>query len=352
MRTTQRRIDPSVVTNSFAEPEKYAFFQLVHLYELYFRRQSTLDDKDPVNHQIKFKNSQRLGFAPSEVESIEKLSNGAQQNLHRFDAVAITPSFMGLLGIHGALPIHYTEQVVLHERKTRDTASRAFLDIFTDRAIGNFYKAWKKYRLPVLYEGNREQQFLPHILALCGLAGPSLKHRLCSEIGGVSDESLAYCAALLRQRPVSAESIKRILSSYFQVPIRIEQFVGQWCAIPEPERTTLGGVNAVLGENALAGTRVWQRNLRVRVWIGPLSHSRYMDFLPLGSLSAALCKLLQLVASGTYEFEIRPILEAKEVKPVVLSAYVGGRLGYDAFVISAPQLHHRADASYMAKVFQ
>jgi hypothetical protein len=125
MRTPQRRLDAGLIADSRQSPERYEFFQLVRLYELAFRGEGG----DAVSERIRFRNSLRLGFAPSQVDGIEA-SHAAGEGDTRLERVEITPAFMGMLGVHGALPTHYTEQVIHRERHLKDTAGRAFLDLF------------------------------------------------------------------------------------------------------------------------------------------------------------------------------------------------------------------------------
>ena len=345
MRSPQRRIDPGVIENSLQEPERYEFFQLVRLYEAVFRAQGG----ESVGQRIRFGNSLRLGFAPSQVDALVphyRLDADGQET-GELEQVEITPSFIGMLGVNGTLPIHYTEQVIYHERFKRDKSGRAFLDLFTNRAVSHFYRAWKKYRLDIQYEADRRHRFLPLLLSLEGLGFGALRDRMNQAPGRINDEPIAYFASLLRQRPISAETLERVLSGYFRELVRVEQFVGYWYALPGEQRSTLGGANAALGRNLLVGERVWQRNLRVRIHIGPLSYSRYMAFLPKGDIAAALEKILALATGGQFEYEICPILRAADVRPLTIGGKNSGRLGYDSFVMTRPETRNRSDTRYL-----
>ncbi|HJV93549.1 MAG TPA: type VI secretion system baseplate subunit TssG [Azonexus sp.] len=349
MRTPQRRVDPGVVEHTLQEPERYEFFQLVRLYEMVFRKTAGAGGGNAVSERIRFRNSLRLGFAPSQVDAMVPgyRRDAAGLETGELEQVEITPSFMGMLGINGTLPIHYTEQVIHLERFKRDASGRAFLDLFTNRAVGHFYRAWKKYKLPIQYETDRRNRFLPLILALTGLGFDALRERMGEAPGAIDDESIAFFAGLLRQRPVSAETLERALGGYFREQVVVEQFVGRWYVVPVDQRSTLGGKNAVLGSNLLAGERIWQRNLRIRIHIGPLTHERYLAFLPKGEVAAALEKILTLATGGQFEYEIRPILRAADVKPLVLGQGQGSRLGYDSFVLTQPETRDRSDTRYL-----
>ncbi|MCE1239539.1 MAG: type VI secretion system baseplate subunit TssG [Azonexaceae bacterium] len=348
MRTTQRRLDPPLSEHTLEEPERYEFFQLVRLYESIFRRTSGRRGGDLLGESIRFRNSLRLGFAPSQVDAIRALPEIDDDGLAtgNLKTVEITPSFIGMLGINGTLPIHYTEQVINQARFKRDESGRAFLDLFSNRAVAHFYRAWKKYRLPIRYEEDRRNRFLPLILSLGGIGFDALRRRLNDAPGAIDDESIAYFAGLLGQRPVSPESLRRMISGYFGTSVTVEQFVGHWYVVPPEQHFILGGAKGILGGNALVGERVWQRNLRVRIHVGPLSHAQYLAFLPKGEFAAALEKILSLATGAQFEYEIRPILRSTDVRPVFLGQS-GCQLGYDSFVVTRAERRDRADASYL-----
>lgn len=342
MRTPQRRFGSGLIEHSQQKPAAYEFFQLVRLYERLFRQE---EESDPVSERIRFRNSVRLGFSPSQIDAMSVFFKGQGQD-DNIEGIEITPGFIGMLGVSGTLPLHYTERVVARERG-RDVAGRAFLDIFVNRAVGHFYRAWKKYKLPYLYETDRRNHFLPQLMSLLGLGHGALRERMSRKTGQIEDESLAYFAGLLRQRPVSATALKQVLSAYFQVDIAIEQFVGRWYEAPISQQSSLGGRNAALGVNTLLGERVWQRNLRIRIHIGALNYERYIAFLPKGELAIALARLLGFATGGQFECEVCPQLRASEVRPVVLGVSRGGRLGHDAFLRSRAESHDRADLQFL-----
>lgn len=359
MRTPQRRIDPGVIAASHAAPQRYEFFQLVRLHELALCSSGAADS---VSERIRFRSSLQLGFVPSQVEGIAtcyRPGPGGQPG-SELESVHIAPAFIGMLGIHGSLPLHYTEQILLRDRKLRELDKRlpngeqregeaqAFLDLFTNLSVGHFYRAWKKYRLPVQYELDRHNRFLPLLLALNGLGFDALRGRMSAAPGALQDESIAHLAGLLRQRPLSAEALRRGLSDYFRVPIGIEQFVGRWYAIPPEQRAMLGQANMRLGENCLVGERIWQRNLRVRIHIGPLDSASYLQFLPSGELAAALSKILSLLTGGQFEYEICLILRSAAVQPTRLDSATPQRLGYDSFLLTHAASADRRDIRYLA----
>ena len=358
MRTPQRRLDPGVAQQLLSAPHRFGFFQAMRVLERLFVRQG-VPAGEVVARRIRFRNSVALGFAPGEIEAAAAYSSDGTV-LDRDAAVAhaitmeelgevhLTPAFMGLLGSHGALPLHYTETINERETYGRDRAARAFLDIFSNRAVALHYAAWKRHRLGFQYELDRDERFLPLVLSLTGLGMGSLRGRLHAGDGPVFDQAVAHYAGLIRQRPVSASILQRVLGGYFRVPLRVEQFVGAWYPVPRAQRTRLGTGNAVLGRTALAGARVWQRDLRMRLWIGPLDRGAFDDFLPGGEAAAALAKWLELLAGSCLEYEVRLALRAEHVQGITLGAGDGdgARLGFDGYLCSRPPTGPRSDTCY------
>ncbi|MFY0478149.1 type VI secretion system baseplate subunit TssG [Achromobacter marplatensis] len=358
MPPVQRRRDPSVIEALLAEPQRFKFFQAVRVLELWFARQEGTRAKNAVPAHLRFLNSSSLGFPASEIAALmayDKDGVPLEDTASRLAALAegklgrveIEPAFFGLLGGQGALPLHYSEILSHRESAKRDRGARAFFDIFSNRASALFYAAWKKYRMPIRHETEQDHHYLPLLLALGGIGHPALRDRLHQGDGQVFDESLAHYAAAARQRPVSAAFLQRVLCDYFQVDMRVEQFVGRWYHVPPEHRTQLGMPGAVLGVSAMAGDRIWQRDLRIRLWIGPLSRAAFADFLPGGARAQALEKLLTMFGGMSFEYEVRLIMAQADVAGSVLGGEgEGARLGWNSFLCTAPVDADRDDASY------
>lgn len=363
MPPTKRRIDPGVAQQLLAAPHRFGFFQALRILESLFARQG-MKRGEVVARKVRFKNTLALGFPASEIEGAVAYGNDGAALDHeasidhavtteQLAEVHITPAFTGLLGGQGALPLHYTERLSERETIHRDRAARAFLDLFTNRAVALHYDAWKKYRVPLQYELERNERFLPLVLSLVGLGQQALRDRMADGgDGDVFDQAIAHYAGGVRQHPVSAAALQRILRDYFKVPLRVEQFVGAWYSVPESQRSRLGTSNATLGSTALAGGRVWQRDLRMRVWIGPLDREQFDDFLPGGKAASGLAKWLTLLTGSCFEYEVRLTLKAEHITGVRMSPDAGARLGWDSYVCSKAAQAPRSDTSYDIRTLQ
>ena len=358
MPAQKRRLEPAVIERLFREPWRFEFFQAVRLLELWLARRGK-PTRGLVARMLRFQNSLSLGFPASQVEAIAAqpalaldattLGAAAVEGTLRY--VRLTPAFMGLLGGNGVLPAHYTERLAehmaLHKGEAEDDGARAFLDAFSNRSLALFYEAWRKYRLALNYQVDGNDTFLPLLMSLAGLGDAALRRRLeCQSRGAVLDESIGYFAASIRHRPVSSTQLARVLSDYFGVAVEAEQFIGAWYDVPAPQQTVLGEDNAVLGSRAIAGARIWQRSLRLRLIVGPLAHASFQSFLP-GALAArALHSLLGLFTGVSLEYEIEVVLRASDVRNAVLDDERAGRLGWDAFLLLDAAPGDRHDVRY------
>ena len=365
MQTTKRRFEPSVIERLFAQPYRFQFFQAVRMLELWAKRNGVAHDT-AVSGLLRFQNSVQLNFPASQIEALQPepatlardgkgLASALRDGSLRY--VRITPAFMGLLGTAGALPAHYTERIASHQLYDKDEGPRAFLDVFSNRALALFYEAWRKYRLALHYERSGRDRFLPLLLALAGMGQDGLQQRLADGGGdGVLDASAGHFAAALRHRPASAASMARVLSDYFRQSIKVTQFVGRWYDVPDTQQSALGGNNATLGSTALVGARVWQRDLRMRLTIGPLAAAEFDAFLPGGKAALALEQMLTMFTGLCLEYEVRLVLRAADVAGITLADRhgvgqlghpgYGGRLGWDSFLLTGGAATDRADVSY------
>jgi type VI secretion system protein ImpH len=334
-----------VIDQLLLAPQGFGFFQAVRLLERWLGVEAGggLD-------RIHFRTSLSMGFPASEIESLQ--AHWSHSDLVKLPAhlerIDLTPACMGLLGVSGALPLFYTELVSQAETQGRNRSARAFLEVFSHRSVTLFYQAWRKHRLAVQFESDRRRAFLPQVLALGGLGLRGLRERMSAPEGGVADEGLAYFAGALQQRTLPAQQLQKLLQRHLGTPVEVEPFVGRWYRVPDAGRTHLG-TSGVLGRTALVGERVWQRNLRMRLTLGPLDAARFGRFLPGGAGALALRQWLGLLYGPALEFEIRLSLRRDHVQPCVLRSdrpQQFGRLGWDTFMLSQPASTDRSDVRY------
>ena len=312
----------------FDEPYRFDFFQAVRLFEkVLAERKPVGQDALPNEEIVRFRSRIALDFPSSEVHEIREIvdENSGEK---RFEMLV---NFMGMVGVSGVLPTHYTE-LVLDRIRHRDTAMWSFLDIFTHRAVSMFFRAWAKYRFPIAYERGNDD-FTSYLFDFAGLGTGALRGKM-----GLDDEALLPYAGLISQKPHSTNALQNILSDYFGVPAKIEQFTGQWLPLSPADYTKLGIANGKLGENSIAGTRIWDQQSKFRVRLGPLNLKQFQGFLPVGSANRAMRSIVKFIAGREYDFDVKLSLQAKQVPGLVLTTRAVRRpmLGWTSWLKTKP----------------
>lgn len=324
----QSRRKSAVITELLLKnPHEYHFFQAVRLLEraVLFGSSSTISDSPalatynpiglfvpPSTEVLRFKTRTSLSFPSNEIFSITRTENEASKNPWEMQV-----SFLGLAGSMGVLPFHYTE-LILQRLKQKDESLVHFLDMFNHRTLSLFYQAGTKYSLPIEYErkklnnnGKRSQSTATQaLLSMIGLGTAGVIDRQ-----RVRDESLLFYSGLLTQKIRSSTGLKQILADYFNLPVKIQEFVGQWQDLIPDIRTRIAsklepkGQNATLAQSAMLGGRGWIGQGKIKILIGPLNKEQFYRFAPGTTALAAMHDMVQMYLGLEHDYEF--VIEVK-----------------------------------------
>jgi len=327
-----------------AQTPRYRFFQAVRLLAL---NQSTLDKKHgngglPAN--LRFRTPATLSFPASEIDQLIARENAEECS----DALEMRVNFMGLTGPSGALPTHYTELLIERRQFHRDGTAHAFFDLFSHRTISLFYSAWRKYQFYVPFEQGDRGGFTRNLLDISGFGLERMQERLKAEAPGIQPLFFAFFAGLMAQKPLSAAALSAFVSGYFNVPVKLEQFVGQWIAVPEKEQTRLSKQANQLGLSAFAGQRSWDQQTKIRLRIGPLDHARFSELLPGENAAEALEQMVKLCVGNDLACETQLVLRKEDIPPpIVKQDKTGLRLGHNIWLATHPVQQDADQMAYM-----
>jgi type VI secretion system protein ImpH len=312
------RTGPSLEEALFTNGCEFEFFQAVRLLA------RILAERKPVGSTAKpseeFVRFAQLGSFPDPNEARLSMAFPASA-VHAIDCdtncderALMTVAFFGLTGTQGILPLCYSEWMIAR-RAAKDTTLAAFFDLFNHRLTSLFYRAWEKHAAPVQYElaAARNQQpdpFTRYLFDLIGMGTAGLRGRM-----RVQDESLLRYGGLIAQRPLSAPSLRGILRDYFSAPVEIEQCIGDWYQLEDPDCCYLAPDldRNQLGEAAFLGDEVWNQQSLFRIRMGPLSLERFLEFLPNGSAMAKLIELTTFLVGQAMAFDVQVVLRAEDV---------------------------------------
>lgn len=223
----------------------------------------------PRNEPIRLGQKPSSSFAPSALAGVERERDGQPAKLNILG--------FGLFGPNGPLPLVLTEYVRERAELHGDRALVEFFDLFHHRLIALFYRAWADSQPTNSLDRPAADSFGRHIASLLGLQQDGAA--AASDV--LPQHALLFHAGHLARQVRNPEGLAHILSSYFQVPARVEEHRLRWLPIPREQQTRLGALSgAQLGRDAVAGARVPDRQYHFGILLGPLSYAQYSAFLP------------------------------------------------------------------------
>jgi type VI secretion system protein ImpH len=133
-----------------------------------------------------------------------------------------------------------------------------------------------------------------------------------------------------------ADGLRSILVGILGLPVRIDEFVGHWLVLPQDCRLRLGETpsTGALGQTTTVGARVWDRQSKFRVRVGPMGLADYGSLLPGGPALARARAAVRAYVGDALDWDLNPVLAQSQVPPLRLGA--GPRLGWTAWLASGP----------------
>jgi type VI secretion system protein ImpH len=269
-----------------AEATQFEAFQLLRLIECAHPNQARLGTATrPSQEPVRIGQDPDLRFSSAQVRSYEP---GEATKAPR---LALD---FGLLGPEGPMPLHLTERVRGRSRHRGDRALERFLDLFHHRMASLRYRAWAASQPVIGADRRGEDRFATYVASLCGIGGSAAR----------GDGKLG-AAALIGDRRRPATGLAALLSSAFGVAVAVESFAGQWLVAPHDALVRLGACNrSSLGGGYVLGRRVWDRQSKFVVVLGPLDAAQRDGLLPGAPAFSRLDAWISGYVSATLDFDI------------------------------------------------
>ncbi len=302
------------------KPYEFSFFHALRLIECRADKKPRLgESKKPADDAVRLAQEPEMTFAPATITACEispKL--GLPRLLVRF---------LGLLGPAGPLPLHFTEYARTRQRVHGDRTFSWFLDMFHHRMLSLFYRAWAANEPTVSFDRPESDRFAFYVGSLGGLGMPGLQGR-----DEMSDAAKLHYAGLLSNQRRSADGLQAMVENFFRLPATVKEFIGEWLAVPNQYLCYLGMTdsNNRLGQSALAGTKVWSRQHKFRIVLGPLDYNDYLSFLPTGERLKRLKALVQNYAGDEMSWDVNLLLHHEETPATRLNGH--SRLGWTSWM--------------------
>jgi type VI secretion system protein ImpH len=293
----------TLISELFAAPYRFEFAQALALLEKCYPRKTPLGTGlDPRQETVRLSGPLYPLFYPSALASLSKtsprlcfrastktfkLSLRSKPVKRRSHAsqLELQACHFGLGGPDGPLPYAYQEWLQ-GRRLQKDHAPAAFLDLFHQRILGQLYRVQGKHHIAAPFTAPDRSAVQPLLRALAGILPKPLHNRQ-----QISDQALLARVPILANRRRSVEGFKALVASYWGDALTIRQFDGAWSNLPASHLSLLGAKNNTLGQNAVAGKRIWDEHAGITLTIGPLSLDKYLAYLPTGKLYGKLMAL-------------------------------------------------------------
>jgi type VI secretion system protein ImpH len=266
----------------------------------------------PAEEPVRFGQAVSLAAAPSTLSHFEPADGARRAHLYTH--------FFGVLGANGPMPLHLTEYAKQRAHLSNDRSLVAFLDMFHHRLLSLFYRAHSSADPVTQHDRPESDRFAVYVASMIGLGLPSLRE---------TDNVKLYYAGLFAAQSRSAEGLRALLEDYFEMKVRIEELVGEWVTLPAAQGWRLGQgpkraapLMGRLASSALVGTRVWMRQHRFRIALGPLRQEQFQSLLPGTPGWKRITALVRSYVGDELKWDMRLMVSEDAIRPA--------RLGGDA----------------------
>lgn len=273
----------------------------------------------PGQDALRIGQSLSMHFAPSGLASLDLADGDRPAHLRTY--------LFGLFGPNGPLPLHLTEYAYRRAVHFGDTALTDFIDVLHHRLATLFFRAWAASEPTVSHDRPQQDDFARQLASLAGYGTCSLRNR-----DAMPDLAKLHFTGRLASHTRNPEGLSAILSSFFDVPVRIEEFVPAWVTLPAESLCHLGidAATATLGTTATAGSRIRLHHHRFRLRIGPLRLQDYERLLPGQPSMRRLIPFVRNYIGDELGWGVNLLLRHDEVPKTCLGR--SGRLGWTSWI--------------------
>ena len=257
----------------------------------------------------------QLAFAPREIARIREAEGKLEVDLFS----------LGIWGPQGAMPLHFSEQAYAWSEH-QDRTLTNFVNIFHHRALSLFYRAWFISQDTASLDRKSDERFAFYTGSLAGLDPKDIADSLLPV-----HPRLASTSHLIREAR-NPEGLVGALTYYFDIPVRMEEYVEQWIYLEKNEQSSLGDFSSavLLGDDAILGNAIQDKQHKFRLVLGPLSFSQYVLFSPWGKDLPILREWVRNFIGLEYAWDVQLVLAADEMPEATLDGT--HQLGYAAWL--------------------
>jgi len=263
----------------------------------------------PQQEPVRLGQAASLAFAPREIAEVALPQDAAAERLPgqpraRAGNSAHHPTVrvygLGMLGPNGSLPLHFTEMVRERAENHLDPTLGDFLDLFHHRYLTLMYRAWAQSQATAGLDRREHERFSGYVASLGGHDVIEIRD------GPLPDHARLSASVHLAGEARHPDGLAATLARFFGVQVQVEEFAMHWIRIDADDRTQLGAArtSSILGNGAIAGEFVPDRQSKFRLVLGPLSLPQYLRFTPQGADLPVLVEWVRAFVGHEFAWEV------------------------------------------------
>jgi type VI secretion system protein ImpH len=277
----------------------------------------------PQHESFRLGQQASMVFAPREIAEVT--SRGGMPVIKLYG--------LGMLGPNGPLPIHMTETVRERAEGKRDATLANFLDIFHHRYLSHLYRAWAQAQSTAGLDRRDAETFSPYVARIAGDEPADTAH-------DPLPQHARWASSAHRVREArNPDGLVNTLANYYGVGVELHEYQLHWIAVEPVDICHMGvpRMSSMLGQGAVAGSNVPDRQHKFRLVLGPLRLHQYLRFTPQGADDGtdlhSLVEWVRAFVGYEYVWEVELVILREEAPP----ARLGGeeRLGWSSWMGSA-----------------
>ncbi len=322
----------SFLRNLKAEPWRFDYFTVLRHLERSAKDRPRIGDSSALREEfVELGQDPFMDFPASNIARVEVRDN---------KPLAVFVKYLGLLGPQGALPLATTEEAY-HYLLAQDDAFPRFLDLFNNRFIQLFFRAWADARPIAQHDRPDADRFVAYIGSAIGIGSSPY-----GNLDRVPDAAKLGFAGIMGAQAKSSSRLASVIFGLFRVEAEVEEFVGSRLEIESDEWTRLGRGHNALGVDALLGGWIFtvQDKIRVRLYVKDLK--QYLRFLPTGDYCEALADLVFFYNGEQLDWDVELAIPAGEASATRIGQF--GQLGWTTWMAPnwASSEKYRRDARF------
>lgn len=240
----------------------------------------------------------------------------------------------GIVSFNSPLPLPYVEWIFreLHNgfRNEKHSSVLDFIDIFNHRFLSIRHQNRAEQRLSLTSEHPNNSVVARRIESLAGFDDRRLfdlvkiglyNRQEQIDVEGekeVEHHLIQTFSGLIYNPRKSANYIKTVISTVFNAPVKLEQFLGQWLPVEKEDQNSLGKANHALGEQFILGQSCWDQQSLIGIRIGPVSYKALVSMIKGGVLHSSLISLIRFLSDGDWDCELGILIRNEDIPQSLL----------------------------------